>query len=154
VTPPARRPTAAEVEAFVAKVTGWSQLFEQCSNVAARRAHEQYAAGAIGLAEYDDVVQQSLALLQRTAAMNQDASEVLLKVAEQQLAPLEQAAGALALASAKLEQIQDVVTVAAELFAAVAAVSVAVGAPSPASIAAAGAAVGGVAKKIAGQAGG
>jgi hypothetical protein len=142
------------MDAFVKRVVAWSQLLQRCADGALQRAHDAYMHGSIDLDAYNDVLSQKIEIAQKCAEMIDAASRLGVAAAQQQLAPLQQAADQLEDAAKAIDKIQDGVLVASELFAAAVAVTTAVTAPSLASIAAAGAAIGAVAGEIKKQAAG
>src|SRR4051812_28090558 len=110
---PAPNATPESIDAFVQRVTGWSQLLQRCADGSIARAHDQYIDGEIGYSAYADVVQQKLAVMQSCNDMTSAARGVLLQVAESELGPLQRATDELADALRKLNEIQDGVVVAA-----------------------------------------
>ncbi len=144
--------TPDDIDAFVKKVVGWSQLLQRCADAALVRAHEQYVDGDIGYADYSDALQQKLAVIKSCVDMTNAAGSVLADVAENQLAPVEEASRKLTEAADKLVDLENGVTVVTELVVAAAALSSALALPSVASIAAAGSAIYHVADQIAADA--
>ena len=138
-----------DIDAFVKKVIGCSHLLQKCADAALVRAHEQYVDGDIGYADYSDALQQKLDVIKSCVDMTNAAGSVLADVAEHQLAPVEEATRKLTEAAEDLADLENGITVVAELVGAAAALSSALALPSVASIAAAGAAIYKVADQIA-----
>ena len=77
-----------EIDAFVKRVIGWSQLLQRGADAALQSAHDQYARGAISYTAYSDALQQKIAVAQSCYAMTNAASATLLKIAQSQLSPI------------------------------------------------------------------
>jgi len=141
-------PTPAAIQAFVRQVIGWSQLLQRCADAALERAHQQLEAGEIGFADYNDALQQKLAVVKSCVDMTNNAGSVLLAIAETEVAPVVTATKSLDDAAQNLAGIQDGVLIVTGLVVAAAALAGAVAAPSTATIGAAGTALYRVAAQV------
>lgn len=135
---PPSNPTPAAIDAFVKQVIGWSHLLQLCADAALERAHVQFDAGDIGFADYNDALQQKLAVVKSCVDMTNAAGSVLLVIAEAEMRPVVDSAKKLEEASQTLAGIQDGVVIVAGIAVAAAALAIAIGAPSAGTIAAAG----------------
>lgn len=137
-----------QVDAFVHRVVGWSQTLQLCADAGVLAAQRLLAAGEITFVEFNQVLQHKVTVTQRCIAAIEAASQVLAKVTEAQISPIEAAADRLQAATDKLKNVTDGVTLLAELTVAAGALVAALGAPGLASIAAAAAAVTAVAEDL------
>jgi hypothetical protein len=137
-----------DIDAFVNKVIRWSQTLLKCADVAVQKAHDQFQAGDIELADFNAVLQNKIAVTQKCFEMTNSASTALTKIVASQLGPLQDATARLTEAAKTLDKITNAVIIISELVVAAGALATAIAVPGLASIAAAGSAVFTVAQQI------
>jgi hypothetical protein len=116
-------------EDIIKKMLACSREYRQCGERLLERAHEQLLAGEISLADYNSVSQLNVQLVQKSQEINNAAIHVLAQHLEADLQPILQATDELKGAIRKLDLARAVVSIAAKLLAAAAAVASAVAAP-------------------------
>ena len=116
-------------EDIIKKVLGCSREYRQLGERLLERAFEQLQAGEISLGDYNVVSQLNVQLVQKSQEINNAAIHDLAQHLEADLQPILQATNDLKGALRKLELAKAVVSIAAKLLAAAAAVASAVAAP-------------------------
>jgi UDP-N-acetylmuramate-alanine ligase len=116
-------------EDIVKKTLACSREYRQLGERLLERAYEQLQAGEISLGDYNSVSQLNVQLVQKSQEINNAAIYVLAQHLDADLQPILQATEDLKGAVRRLELAQAVVSIAAKLLAAAAAVASAVAAP-------------------------
>lgn len=116
-------------EDIVKKMLACSREYRQGGERLLERAQDQLLAGEISLADYNAVSQLNVQLVQKSQEINNATIHVLVQHLEADLQPILQATDELKGAIRKLDLARTVVSIAAKLLAAAAAVASAVAAP-------------------------